>query len=174
MNQTWKGRMKTKLLVSIVLFALGLLLLIAPGEMLTAYVRAIGVLLLLGAAAGFFLYFRASAGERSVLLLIGASLGAACGLVLIAAPGLITSVLPFVFGLLLLIASVSDLLSALALPFGKLPGILLSIGGIVLGVLIVSNPDALANFITRLVGLGLMYEAAVGVVTVILAKKSFR
>ena len=49
---------------------------------------------------------------------------------------------------------------------------LLALLGLALGVLIVVNPGAFANFITRLIGLTLIYEAVVGIVTSILARKT--
>ena len=173
-----KSFMKTmaanKLLASLVLFALGLLLLLAPGETLTAYVRVIGVILLVAAALGILSFALTNVQERSALVLIGGITGAVAGLVFVAAPGVVTGALPFVFGLLLLLASVSDLLSAIALPFGKLFSIILALVGIILGLIIIMNPTAIASFVTRLIGLSFLYEAIVGVVTAVLARRALK
>ncbi len=164
----------SKLLVSLVLFALGLLLLIAPMETLTGYLRVIGVILLAAAAVGFLFFFLTRPQERSALPLIGGITGAVAGLVFVAAPGFVIGAMPFVFGLLLLIASVSELFSALALPFGKLISIILSLIGIILGLVIVMNPHAIAAFATRVIGISFIYEAAVGIVTLLFARRTLR
>ena len=96
------------------------------------------------------------------------------GLVFVFVPAAVTAALPFIFGVVLIVLSAFELLSALQLPFGKLLSILLSIGGIALGCLIVSNPNALASFITRLIGLSLIYEAVVGFITAAFVKSAGR
>ena len=159
----------SKLLASVVLFSLGLLLLIAPMETLITYVRVIGGIFLAAAAVGVVLYVLKKA---QTLALIGAIIGAITGLVFLISPGVVTGALPFVFGALLLIASVSDLFSALALPFGKLISIILSLVGIIHGLVILMNPNAIAAFVTRLIGLSFIYEAIVGAVAVVFARRA--
>ena len=169
-----KASTGSKLLVSLVLFALGLLLLLAPMETLTGCVRAMGVIFLAAAAVGILIFFLTKPQDRSPLPLIGGIAGAVIGAVFAAAPGVVTGALPFVFGLLLLIASVSDLFSAIALPFGKLISIILSLIGVILGLVILMNPNAIAAFVTRVIGLSFIYEAVVGVVTVLFARRALR
>ena len=174
MKDTLRSFTGGKVLASVVLFALGVLLLVAPMETLTAYVRVIGGILLLAAAVGILIFALTPAVSRSALLLIGSIVGGAVGLLFLIAPGIVTGALPFVFGLLLLIASVSDLFSAIALPFGKLISIILSLIGIILGLVILMNPNAIAAFVTRVIGLSFIYEALVGLVTAVFARRALR
>ena len=174
MKPFFKSPTGSKLLVSLVLFVLGLLLLIAPMGTLTAYVRVIGVIFLAAAAVAILFFAFTKPAERSPMPLIGGITGAVIGLIFVAAPGLVTNALPFVFGLLLLIASVSDLFSALALPFGRLISIILSLIGIILGLVIIMNPAMIAAIVTRVIGIGFIYEAVVWVVTALYARRTLR
>ncbi len=157
---------------SALLLVLGGLLLFAPNETLQTYVRVIGIVLLAGAALGLLLEFVIRSGPRSAWVIAGACACAVFGLVFLLAPAFVTGILPFLFGVVLIVLSAFDLLSALQLPFGKLLTIVLSAGGLVLGVLIVMNPNALASFIIRLIGLALLYEAVVGFITAAFVKSA--
>ncbi len=174
MKEIFKSTTAVKVAAILVLLALGVLLLLAPMETLTLYIRVIGAVLLAGAAVGFLVFFRTPVQNRSAAVLIGAIFAAVAGLVFAAAPGAVTGALPFVFGAMLLLASASELFSALALPFGKLIGIILSLIGVILGLIILMNPNAIAAFVTRLIGLSFLYEAAVGIVTALLARRALR
>ena len=174
MKENFRSLAGGKLLASLVLFALGVLLLAAPMETLTAYVRVIGGILLLAAVVGIVVFVLTAVANRSALLLIGSIAAGVVGLVFLIAPGVVTGALPFVFGVLLLIASVSDLFSAIALPFGKLISIILSLIGVILGLVILMNPNAIAAFITRVIGLSFIYESLVGLVTAVFARRALR
>ncbi len=163
---------KNKLLSSIVLLVLGVLLLIAPADMLRLYVRIIGAVLLLGALIRLVAYFITKKEDRAPISLVLGVAAAAIGLFFIVAPGVVTNTLAYVFGVILILNSLLDLVIAVRLPFGKLVAVLLALLGLALGVLITVNPDAFANFITRLIGATLIYESIVGIVTAILARKT--
>ncbi len=174
MKDTLRSFTGGKVLASVVLLALGVLLLAAPMETLTTYIRVIGGILLLAAVVGVVIFVLTAVANRSALLLVGSIAAGVVGLVFLIAPGVVTGALPFVFGLLLLIASVSDLFSAIALPFGKLISIILSLIGIILGLVILMNPNAIAAFVTRVIGLSFIYEALVGLVTAVFARRALR
>lgn len=170
--ETLKKLFSNIVFTSVLLLVLGGLLLFAPAETLQTYVRVIGVVLLVGAALGLLLEFVIKQGSRSVWAVVGVCVAAVCGLVFLLAPSFVTGILPFLFGVVLIVLSAFDLLSALQLPFGRLLSILLSAVGLVLGILIVSNPNALSTFITRLIGLALLYEAVVGFITAAFVKSA--
>ena len=89
-----------------------------------------------------------------------------------AAPSVVTGILAYVFGAILILVSLLDLVIAVRLPASKLVAVLLALLELAVGVLIVVNPRAFANIMTRLIGGALIYEAVVGIVTVILARKT--
>ena len=163
---------KNKLLSSIIFLILGVLLLIAPTAMMETFVRIIGGVLLLGALIRLIAYFVTKKENRVPLSLV---LGVAAGLIgvfFVVAPGVVTGVLAYIFGAILILNSLLDLVIAVRLPSGKLVGVLLSLLGLALGVLVIVNPDAFAAFITRFIGATLIYESIVGIVTSILARRT--
>lgn len=163
---------KNKLLSSIVFLILGVLLLIAPTAMMDTFVRIIGGVLLVGALVRLIAYFVTKKEDRVPLSLILGVAAAAIGLFFVIAPGVVTGILAYVFGAILILNSLLDLVIAVRLPSGKLAAVLLALLGLVLGVLIVVNPHQFASFITRLIGAALIFESVVGVVTAILARKT--
>ncbi len=167
-----KAMVKSLVISSIVLLVLGCLMLLAPAAVLATYIRIIGGVILAGAACAIILQLVSAAPERSVAVMIIGILCALVGLVFLIAPDAIAGALPFVFGILLILLSVGDLASALKFPVGKLFSILLSLVGLVLGILIVYHPNGLANIITRLIGLALIYQAVVGFIQVFRIKRS--
>lgn len=163
---------KNKLLSSIVFLILGVLLLIAPTAMLETFVRIIGAVLLLGALVRLIVHFAAKKEDRVPLSLVLGVAAAAIGLFFIILPSVVTAALAYIFGAILILNSLLDLVIAVRLPSGKLVAVLLSLLGLVLGVLIVVNPDAFARFMTQFIGATLIYESVVGIVTAILARKT--
>ncbi len=171
---TLKKLFSNIIFTSALFLVLGGLLVFAPKETLQIYVRVIGVLLLAAAAVTLLAEFLQKRRQRSGWVVAGAAAAAALGLLFLLAPGFVTGVFPFLFGAVLLVISGFELLSALQLPFGRLLTILLSLGGVALGVLIVSNPNGLSNLMTRLIGLALIYEGVVGFVTGAFVKTAAR
>ena len=168
--ETLKKLFSNLVFTSALFLVAGGLLLFAPQETLQVYIRLIGVLCLAGAAVGLLVELLFKKGARSTLVVVFACIAAVFGLLFLLAPGFVTAVLPFLFGVVLIVISAFELLSALQMPFGKLLTILLSAGGLALGILIVSNPYGLSSLMTRLIGVALIYEAVVGFVTAALVK----
>lgn len=163
---------KNKLLSSIVFLVLGVLLLIAPAASLALFVRIIGAVLVLGALVRFIAYFVTKKEDRVPLSLVLGIASAAIGLFFLIAPGVVTNVLAYVFGAILILNSLLDLVIAVRLPAHKIIAVLLALLGVVLGVLVIVNPDAFSTFMTQLIGATLIYESVVGIVTAILARKT--
>lgn len=159
---------------SVLFLVLGGLLVFAPQETLQIYVRVIGVIALVSAAVTLLVEFLQQKRPRSGWVIAGAAVGAVLGLLFLCAPGFVTAVLPFLFGAILIVLSAFDLLSAMQLSFGKPLSLLLSVIGLALGILIVSNPNGLANLMTRLIGLALIYQAVVGFITAAFVRSSER
>ena len=163
---------RNKIVSCIVLLALGILLLIAPGETLARSVRLVGIILLAGAVIGLLIYFLSKNAERSPLVLFESIIAAAIAIFFIAAPGVITGILPLMFGIVLLLNALLDLITALRLPRGKVLAVLLSMLAIVAAVVIICNPNALADLITRIIGAAFIYSAVVGLLGLALAGKT--
>ena len=170
--ETLKKLFSNIVFTSVVLLLFGGLLLFAPMETLQTYVRVIGIISLVGAVVGLLMELVFKKDAHSILAIVCACVAAAFGLLCLCAPAVVTGALPFIFGVILIVLSAFDLLSALQLPFGKLLSILLSVGGIALGCVIVSNPNGLASFMTRLIGLSLIYDAVVGFITAAFVKSA--
>lgn len=163
---------RNKIVSCVVLLALGILLLVAPGATLARSVRLIGLVLLAGAIVGFLIYFLTKSTERSALVLIESGAVAVIAVVFLIAPGFITGFLPYVFGVILLLNALLDLLTALRLPSGKGAAVLLSLLAIAAAVLILCNPNGLANLITRIIGAVLIYNAVVGLLGLVMSRKA--
>ncbi len=171
---TLKKLFSNIIFTSVLFLVLGGLLVFAPQETLSLYVRIIGIVLLVAATVSLLVEFLQQKRARSGWVIAGAAAAAVLGLLFLCAPGFVTAVFPFLFGVVLIVISGFELLSALQLPFGKLLSILLSLGGLVLGVLIVSNPNGLSNLMTRLIGLALVYQGVVGFITAAFVKTAER
>lgn len=163
---------KNKLLSSIVFLVLGILLLIAPTAMMGTIIRIIGAVLLLSALIRFIAFFATKKEDRVPISLILGIAAAAIGIFFVVAPGVVTNVLAYVFGAILILNSLLDLVIAVRLPIGKTAAVLMALLGVALGVLVIINPRAFTDFITRIIGATLIYESIVGIVTMLLARKT--
>ena len=160
---------KNKIVSCIVLLLLGVLMVLSPVEALSRAVRIVGIVLLVGAVVGFLIYFLSKKEDRSPLVLMESIVVALIAIFFIALPGVITGVVPLIFGIVLLLNALLDLLTALRLPRGKLIAVLLSMLAIVAAVVIICNPEALGSIITRIIGVSFIYSAVVGLIGLVLA-----
>ncbi len=163
---------KTKLTAGILLLLMGGILIFTPTGALATAVRIAGVIFAIGALVGFLIYFLFPDDRKHVLTLILSVLAVIMAVVFLAAPAFVSGVLPFVFGLILLLNSVGDFFAAFSLPAGRVIAALIALAGIVLGVVILCNPASLGKIITRLVGLSLALSGAGSVVSAVLVKKN--
>ena len=168
MKKTW---IRNVVISSLVLLALGLLMIFATETLLVVFVRVIGVVTLVGAVFGFVLQLVSAKEARSALAMAVACLSAVFGAVLIACPLKIAGLLPYVFGVVLILLSVKELFVVTTMQTGRIFSIILASLGIILGTVIVCNPVAIAEFITKIIGAGLIYLAAVGLVDAILLER---
>ena len=163
---------KNKLLAGIVLIALGVLLAIAPTETMNTYVRIIGAVFLVGAALHITGYFLAKKEDRAPLSLV---LGIAAGLIgifFLAEPDVVTGSMAVIFGIVLILNSLLDLVIGVRLPVGRVPAAVLALIGLAMGVFVLMNPQTIAQFITRIIGVALIYEGIIGIGTALLARKA--
>lgn len=162
---------KNKLLSCIVFLALGVVTIILRDKTADLFVYILGGVLLLGALVRFIAYFTTKKEDRVPLSLVLGVASAAIGLIFVLAPAVITNIIAYVFGAVLICNSLLDLVIAIRLPSGKTLAVLLALLGIVLGILIIIMPGPFKTFATILLGAAMIYEAVVGIVTVIFARK---
>lgn len=163
---------KNKLVSSIVFLVLGVLLLIAPANMMKTFSYIIGGVLLAGALVRLVAYFVTKKENRVPLSLVLGIAAAAAGLLFVLGANIIPDILAYVFGAILILVSLLDLVIAVRLPASKLVAVLLALLELAVGVLVIVNPRAFADIMTRLIGGALIYESLVGIATVILARKT--
>lgn len=165
---------KNKLLSSIVFLLLGVLMLLAPVLSMKVIVYIVGGVLLAGALVRFIAYFVTKKEDRAPISLVLGVASAAIGLFFVLAPTTVTKILAIIFGVVLILNSLLDLVIAVRLPSSKALAVVLALLGLALGVVIVINPEAFASFMTRFIGASLIYESIVGIVTMILARKTVK
>ncbi len=163
---------KNKMLSIVVFLALGILMLVAPVPVSKLFVRLFGGVLLAGALVRIIAHFATKKEDRAPISLLLGVVAAAIGLFFLCAPQVVTGILPVAFGVILILNSLLDLVIAVRLPSGKAVAVLLSLLGLILGILIVINPQAFASFIVQLIGASLLYEAVVGIATSVFARKT--
>ena len=163
---------KNKLLSSLVLLALGVLLIIAPITALTTYVRIIGAVLLCGAAIRLVAHFATKKEDRAPISLVIGIVAAVFALILLIFAGKVVNVLNIIFGILLILNSLLDLVIGVRLPVGKAVAAVLALLGVLFGIVILIDPAAFASFVTRIIGGVLIYDAIVGLVAALLARKT--
>ncbi len=165
---------KNKLLSGIILIALGVLLVIAPNDMLNAYVCIIGGVLLFGALLHIGIYFLTKKENRAPLSLVLGFAAGLIGLFFLVASGVVIGILPVIFGVVLILNSLLDLVIGIRLPIGRVAAVILSLIGLVLGVFVLANPQTFANFIAQIIGASLIYEGVIGIGTALLARRAVK
>ena len=163
---------KNKLLSGIVLIVLGVLMVIAPAQTLETYVRIIGAVFLAGAALHIAGHFMAKKDERAPLSLVLGIFAGLIGIFFVVAPSVVTGILPVIFGIVLILNSLLDLVIGVRMPFGKVVAAILALIGLALGVLVLLNPNTFAHFITRIIGASLVYEGVIGIAAAAIASRA--
>ena len=176
MKDFFKGMKRDTLLTGAVCIVLGLVLLLWPGIALHLVGKLLGAIAVLFGAANILAYFR-SDFMRPVFR-FGLFYGAAfvlVGLFLFVRSGAVASIVPLVFGIVLLVSGISQLQSALDLRrmgderwwLTFLPAAIT----LVLGLFLVFNPFGSAALLVRVIGACLIYE---GVTNQLVARRVSR
>lgn len=164
--------MKNSKLISIlemlILIAAGFLVILHPGGSLNVAVRILGIALVAYgaiAALGYFL----KKDNGSVLRLIVGVAAVIGGIIVLASPEFVVSVLPIVAGLIIAVAGVRDLIDALHRKSAGLGGwklaLVLSLITIAFGILIFANPFATMETLATILGVALLYNGIAGLIT---------
>ena len=104
---------KINMIVSmLIMIAVGIFLLIRPGDTLTTAVRIFGIALLVLGAVGVVSQLLQK-DDRSVISLIISAVEAVVGIIIIASPAFVVSLFPIVVGVIVALYGLSDLITAL-------------------------------------------------------------
>lgn len=138
---------------SIILFILGVLLLSVPGGIVTSVIRIFGIIIVILGMLSIVNVAKTKVynGEMVYGILIGV-----LGLVFISNPEVIASIIPFVFGVWIVIKSSFKLQFVVALKRSKSPeyikALVVNIITLILGVVLVFNPFKGAEALIRIIG----------------------
>ena len=152
------------IILSVIYIILGVILLIYPSQTIDVICRIIGATAVIcGAYMIMKFFFR---GASSILSATGLVFGVfclVCGIILIASPDFVKSILPFIIGIVIIIDSAFKLMTSFEIKNTTREGwigvLVLSVIGLVFGFLIVFNAGAAADFVVRIIGVSLIIEA---------------
>ena len=162
---------------SIAYLILGFLLLIKPGTALVTVVHILAIVAAVMGIVSLVSYFKDkySAGNGGVIkgvvyLLIAAFLYFGAGFII--------SIVPIIFGILIVISGIVKLQEALDMmkyrASGSITVLIISILSLVLGVLILINPFGTAELLFRIIGIALIYNGVSDLLTVFYFSKKTR
>ena len=165
-----KKAKSASVLVSLVILALGVILVIKPGSTLNFICRIVGIAFLLAAAVGAVFALGAGAGDRRsrTLFILGAAIAAIAGIILLANPRFVISLLPIAVGLGVIANGAVNLSQAISISRSGRHGgihIVLAVATIVLGILIFANPFSTIELLVRIMGIILIYDGVSNIVT---------
>lgn len=150
---------------TIIIIAVGVFLLIRPGETLTTAVRLFGIALLVLGAMGVVSQL-IKRDDRSVISLIISVVEAVIGIIIIASPAFVVSLFPIIVGIIIALYGLSDLLAALNMKKADIGSwkiaLILSVITIILGIVLFVNPFKTMSTLVRIIGVVLVYKGITG------------
>lgn len=142
----------------------GLLLILYPTSTLATAATILGVALVVYGAVSLVSYFFNRQEARSLTLIAGVA-AVIFGIVVLARPSLVINFFPTVGGVLIIVAGVWQVLSALDLRRAggawKLP-LVLAVVTVILGAVILFNPFGTMALLVRLLGAALLFIGVTG------------
>lgn len=156
----------SKIISKVIMAAIGIILIIYPGTALEKLIQFIGIAALLVGLSGVLSYlFSANKGLISTLLFAGAVILILASVIPIARPSLIIAIFPLVIGLVIAFHGLGNAFEAInSRPFVSrwyIP-LILSVLAVIAGCIIAFYPFAAIDFVVRIVGIVVVYNAVVG------------
>ena len=151
------------LVSSIALILIGVIFVISPVSSMATISRAIGIILMIAGIMELVVAIR-STGRPISLLTVGSLLLALAGLWIFRNPSIILTSINLVFGVIVVVSALSSLGQAAQMRRSGWDGSLamvLSIAGIILGVLIILNPFSTIKTLARIIGIVMIYQGIV-------------
>ncbi len=167
------------ILLSVIYIILGVILLIYPSQTIDIVCRIIGVTALIcGTYMIIKFFFRGAVSLMPTAGLVFGIFCLVCGIILVANPDFVKSIIPFIIGIVIITDSASKLVTSFeikkAAEDGWLGVFVLSVIGLVFGFVIVFNAGAAADFVVRIIGVSLIVEAIENLCTTAVVSGKFR
>lgn len=153
MNKDWKNN---QILGAVCIGVVGLILAIWPNGSLELVCRIIGIGLLIFGIADIL---QSISGSRAAGSIVAGTLAVVFGIVFVARPGLIASLIPFIVGLVMVVNAVYNLIQVFRFGTRRGAGIAGSVIMLIFGVLILRNPFTTAGLIVRVMGIAMVLSA---------------
>lgn len=145
------------------MLCLGVILILWPIDTIAAVAKVAGLFLMVYAIAGVVLFVTGSRNVSAIITLIIDIVGAGLGLYLFFNPEYLLSVANKLFGVIILIHGLHSLYESVTvvrkLDTGWKSVALFSIVIVLLGVFVILNPFAISDFILRVIGIILIFNA---------------
>jgi uncharacterized membrane protein HdeD (DUF308 family) len=148
---------------SVALILIGIMFLISPVSSMVTIARAIGIIMIAAGVMDIVISIR-STGRPLSILTLGSLVLALLGMWVFQHPSFILSSINLVCGVIIIASAVTSLGQAAQMRRSGWDGSLsmvLSVAGIILGVLIVLNPFSTAKMLARIIGIVAIYQGIV-------------
>ena len=170
-----KKSLLSDIIISIILFILGLFLLIYGKDLMIAIIMLLGITSILYGIFNLITYFRYRATTNPITNLIYGMIACVIGIVLVARPNLLSDIISFIIGAYILFISIPSLVDAIKYKDKVNPiSIGLSITGIVIGILCIIGRLAVPGIIFQFLGLMLIIYGIINLINVILLDQGLK
>jgi len=157
-----KNGKSLSLLGSIVLILIGIYVMIHPGNSLNLVVKVLGIALIIYGAIGI-IGFVTQKSERNSVNLIVSILVVLVGLFFFTSPAKVVSFFPTIAGILLIVAGVRDILSAVKTK-GNIVPLVLAVITLIFGIILLLNPFGTVEILATVFGIALIYNGITGLI----------
>ena len=162
MNRFIKPDQRQATTMSIIMIVLGLLLLLWPGHVMTTALTILGIALLAGGIVSIVSWYRGRMRDVSFLTLAQGILLTVGGIVVLANPKFLISIVPLAVGVIVVINGIVNLAQALDQRRDGydrwIVSLALAAGTLALGLLMVFNPFSTMEILVAAIGAVILYN----------------
>lgn len=155
-----------KLVLAIASIVLGIILIVLKGGAIDAFVKIIGIVLLVVAAV-YCALFIISGSQRSAVQLVGAIVALIFGLLFLVRPDIIVNLFPFIMGIALAVSGAVNLVQSImskARGSARIASIITAIIVLLLGVVIFMNARKVVDIYVIIIGIALLINGVAEIV----------
>ncbi len=156
-----KEEIMKAVLWDIITIAIGVVLILFPGETMDISIKVIGVILLVAGVAGVILGIKGK-GAYVVYTMSGAVVAIIGGVVCLLQPQIIKSILPLIMGIVILATGLFNIFNAFSAKRAGaskwLISLFLALITVVCGVIILLNLNSAANLLVTIIGIIFVYN----------------
>lgn len=165
MNNFKNSMKRRSIMAAVLMIVTGIILILAQGRTLNFLVQIIGIMVLIGGVTGIVSGVMIAFAPE----IIGGIAAACVGFFFYRFPYILVSFIPIIIGLLMVINGCINFANAfkgrMAAGYNPARDMVLSVLAIVLGVLVVIHPFGTANIFVVLMGISLIFNGIVSLVT---------